>query len=87
MAATEIDIEEPYRHREPLLLFLARRTAYPEVALDLWAETFAQAAAGRRRFRGASEDEAAGWLYAIARRRLARYHRRERSECASSTGR
>lgn len=81
MAATRIDIEELYaRHREPLLLFLARRTADPQLALDLWAETFAEAAAGRSRFRGGSDDEAAGWLYGIARRRLALYYRRGRSE-------
>ena len=40
------------RHREELLLFLARRTADPQIALDLWAETFAQAVAGQRRYRG-----------------------------------
>ncbi len=45
-------------------MFLARRTADPEVALDLWGETFAQAVAGRRRYRGTTDEEAAGWLYA-----------------------
>lgn len=81
MAKAGIDIEALYvRHREPLLLFLARRTADPQVALDLWAETFAQAAAGRKRFRGDSDDEAAGWLYAIAQRQLALYYRRGRSD-------
>ena len=81
MAAAKIDIEALYAaHREPLLLFLARRTADPQVALDLWAETFAHAAAGLSRFRGRGDDEAAGWLYAIARRRLALYYRRGRCE-------
>lgn len=81
MAARRIDIEALYaQHREPLLLFLARRTADPQVALDLWAETFAHAAAGLTRFRGSGDDEAAGWLYAIARRRLALYYRRGRCE-------
>ena len=81
MAPTTIDLEALYaRHREPLLLFLARRTADPQVALDLWAETFAHAATGRRRFRGGTEDEAAGWLYGIARRRLAHYYRRGHAE-------
>ncbi len=81
MGAVTADIEALYaRHREPLLLFLARRTADPQVALDLWAETFAHAAAGRRRFRGRSEEEAAAWLYGIARRQLAMYYRRGRSE-------
>lgn len=82
--ARTIDIETLYAvHREPLLLFLARRTADPQVALDLWAETFAHAAAGLSRFRGAGDAggaEAAGWLYAIARRRLALYYRRGRCE-------
>jgi RNA polymerase sigma-70 factor (ECF subfamily) len=67
---------EVYRaeaHR--LLVFLARRTFDVEVARDMLAETFAQAFEKRRRFRGSTDAEAAGWLYAIARRRLARYAR------------
>ena len=76
-----LDLETLYaRHREPLLLYLARRTADPQVALDLWAETFAHAAAGRRRFRGSSDEEQAAWLYGIARRRLALYYRRGSAE-------
>jgi RNA polymerase sigma-70 factor (ECF subfamily) len=59
---------------------LVRRTADTEVALDLWAETFAQALAGRRRFRGTTDAEAAGWLFGIARRQLALYYRRGRAE-------
>jgi RNA polymerase sigma-70 factor (ECF subfamily) len=60
-------------HAEALLIFFTRRCFDPQVALDLTAETFAQAFASRRGFRGATDDEAAAWLYAIARRRLARY--------------
>jgi RNA polymerase sigma-70 factor (ECF subfamily) len=76
-----LDFDALYaRHRETLLMFLARRTADPEVALDLWAETFAQAVAGAHRYRGTSEEEAAGWLYGIARRQLALYYRRGRIE-------
>lgn len=72
-----LDIAALYdRHREPLLLFLVRRTTDPELALDLWAETFAQAVAGQRKFRGATDEEAAGWLYGIANRQLAYYYRR-----------
>src|SRR4051812_22716366 len=72
-----LEIDALYaRHREELLVFLARRTADPQIALDLWAETFAQAVAGGHRYRGTTEDEAAGWLYAIARRQLALYYRR-----------
>jgi RNA polymerase sigma-70 factor (ECF subfamily) len=76
-----MDVDALYaRHHDDLLLYLVRRTADPEVALDLWSETFAQAVAGRRKFRGKSEEEAAGWLYGIARRQLARYFRRGYAE-------
>lgn len=68
LRARAIDVEALYaRHRRELLVFFARRTADPEVALDVWAETFAQVVAGRQRYRGKSDDEAAAWLYAIAR--------------------
>jgi len=76
-----MDVEALHaRHHDDLLLFLVRRTADPEVALDLWSETFAQAVAGRRTFRGRTEEEAAGWLYGIAKRQLARYFRRGYAE-------
>ncbi len=60
---------------EPLLVFFARRTLDAHAAVDLCAETFAQAFAGRGRFRGRTDEEARGWLYAIASRQLARYLR------------
>ena len=64
-----MDVDALYaRHRDALLVFLVRRTADTEVALDLWAETFAQAVAGRRRYRGTTDAEAAGWLFGIARK-------------------
>jgi RNA polymerase sigma factor (sigma-70 family) len=76
-----LDVDVLYaRHHDALLLFLARRTADAEVALDLWAETFAQAVAGRHRFRGTTDAEEAGWLYGIARRQLALYFRRGHAE-------
>jgi RNA polymerase sigma factor (sigma-70 family) len=56
-----------------LLLFFTRRTFDAEAALDLTAETFAQAFASRGGFRGSSDEEAGAWLFAIARRQLARY--------------
>lgn len=59
-----------------LLVYFARRTFDVETARDLTAETFAQAFEHRRRFRGSSDAEAAGWLYGIARNLLARYARR-----------
>ena len=56
-----------------LLVYFARRTFDPQAALDLTAETFAQAFASRRSFAGRSDAEAAAWVFAIARRQLARY--------------
>ncbi len=77
----DLDVDALYaRHHDELLLFLARRTADAEVALDLWSETFAQAVAGRTKFRGTSDAEAAAWLYGIAKRQLARYFRRGYAE-------
>jgi RNA polymerase sigma-70 factor (ECF subfamily) len=68
------------RHHDELLLYLVRRTADAEVALDLWSETFAQAVAGRGKFRGRTDAEAAAWLYSIAKNQLARYFRRGYAE-------
>ena len=63
-------------HSRSILIFLTRRTYDPDTALDLTAETFARAFAGRRRFRGTTDDELAAWLFAIARHVLARFLRR-----------
>jgi RNA polymerase sigma factor (sigma-70 family) len=60
---------------QELLGFLVRRTFDVEVALDLTAETFAQAFEHRRRFRGQTDAEAEAWLYGIARHQLGRYAR------------
>jgi RNA polymerase sigma factor (sigma-70 family) len=57
-------------------VFFTRRTYDPEAALDLTAETFAQAFAARRRFRGHSDAEAGAWLFAIGSSQLTRYLRR-----------
>ena len=65
---------------QPLLVFLARRTLDAEVALDLWAETWAAAFAGRRRFRGDPAQAGRGWVYAIATRQYAMWVRRGRAE-------
>jgi RNA polymerase sigma-70 factor (ECF subfamily) len=53
-----------------LLSFFARRTLQAEVSIDLVAETFAE------QFRGASDDEAVGWIFGIARHELSAYFRR-----------
>ena len=76
-----LDVDVLYaKHREALLTWFVRRTADTQIALDLWSETFAQVVAGRRRFRHRGEDETAAWLYTIAKRQLARYHRRGDAE-------
>jgi RNA polymerase sigma factor (sigma-70 family) len=68
--------ERFYRHHsESLLVFFARRTLDADLALELTAETFAIAYAKRARFRGSTPEEAAGWLYAIGRNQLNRFHR------------
>lgn len=64
------------REARTVLVFIARRTLDPELALDLTAETFAQAFRGRRSFRGSTEMEERAWLFTIARRQISRYHRR-----------
>ena len=67
-------------HVEALLGFFARRVYDPQVALDLAAETFAQAFISRDRFRGSTEEQASAWLYRIARRQLSRFFRRAQVE-------
>jgi RNA polymerase sigma-70 factor, ECF subfamily len=75
------DIARLYdRHARALLAFLARRTAEPEAAVDLLAETFAAAFRDRRKFRGAADEDALGRLYGIARHQLASYFRCGRVE-------
>ncbi|MFN8149621.1 MAG: sigma-70 family RNA polymerase sigma factor [Solirubrobacterales bacterium] len=66
--------------REPLLRFFAQRVYDPQLALDLCAETFAQAFLKRLRFRGSVDPDATAWLYAIANRRLIDYYRRGEAE-------
>jgi len=61
------------REAELVLRFCARRVLDPETAVDLCAETFAQAFRSRRGFCGSTEVEARAWLLTIARRQVARY--------------
>ena len=61
------------RESELVLRFCARRVLDAETAVDLCAETFAQAFRGRRGFRGTTELEARAWLLTIARRQVSRY--------------
>jgi RNA polymerase sigma factor (sigma-70 family) len=79
--ADDGEFDELYRREsEGVLVFFARRTLDAEVALDLTAETFAQAYLGWRLLRGRSREERQAWLYTIARRQLSRYQRRGRVE-------
>jgi RNA polymerase sigma factor (sigma-70 family) len=61
---------------EGLLVFFARRTLDPQVALDLWAETLAAAFVARHRCRAPDATGRASWLYGIAHRQLALLVRR-----------
>ena len=63
------------RYAEDVLRFFARRTLDSESAAELTAETFAQAVVSRTLFRPRGLG-GAGWLYAVARHQLARFHRR-----------
>jgi RNA polymerase sigma-70 factor (ECF subfamily) len=75
-AASERLFADFYDELYPTVLrFFARRTRDGESAFDLTAETFAKAFEKREQFRGRTEEEAAAWLWSIARNELARYHR------------
>lgn len=63
----------------PILKYFARRVLDPHTAMDLTAETFAQAYRSRSRFRGDQGAEA-NWLFGIAKKQLALYHRRGAAE-------
>lgn len=61
---------------ESLLLYFSRRVVDAQTAMDLTAETFAQAIASRRNFRGDDLRDAQGWLFGIAKHLLHRYYRK-----------
>jgi RNA polymerase sigma-70 factor (ECF subfamily) len=65
---------------EAVVLFLTRRTLDGEVALDLTAETFAQAWRGWPGVREDSREEMRAWLFTIARRQLGHYLRRGQAQ-------
>jgi RNA polymerase sigma factor (sigma-70 family) len=73
-----------YEQLSPQVLrFFVRRTGDPHRAVDLTAETFARAFEHRRDFRGASDEQAAAWLWRIARNELAGYQRSRAVELAA----
>lgn len=65
------------RHILTVLAYAQRRTASPEDAADIAAETFARAFLARRRFRDTGAP-ATSWLIAIARNQVRRYLRHVR---------
>jgi DNA-directed RNA polymerase specialized sigma24 family protein len=58
------------RYAERMHGFFWRRTGDREAALDLTAETFAQAWISKRRFRDLAGGSAGPWLFTIAKRLL-----------------
>ena len=58
------------RHADAINRYLRRRTGDEQAALDLTAETFAQAWLSRERFRDELDGNAGPWLFAIARNKL-----------------
>lgn len=58
-----------------LLRFFATRLDNHQDAVDLTAETLASAYESRGKFRGSTADEAAAWVWSVARTKLARYWR------------
>lgn len=68
------------REGEAVLLFLARRTLDPEVAIELTAETFATALESWSRLGGLAPEAAHAWLLTVASRLYFRYLRKARVE-------
>jgi RNA polymerase sigma factor (sigma-70 family) len=60
-----------------------RQTRSETAALDLTAETFAQAWRSVRRFRDEADGSGAPWLFGIARNLLRQYHKHNRIETAA----
>lgn len=60
-----------------------RQTGSDSAALDLTAETFAQAWLSARRFRDLADGSGAPWLFGIARNLLRQYHKHNRIESAA----
>lgn len=84
MNRTADNIARMYDQRAAdVLRYIARRTPDPEVAVDLLAETFAQAIQQRLAFRGRTDGELMAWIFTIARSQLSAYWRRGQCERAA----
>jgi RNA polymerase sigma-70 factor (ECF subfamily) len=65
-----------YEQLSPSVLrFFARKTSDRQAAFDLVAETFSKAFEKRADFRGTTDEQAAAWMWSIARHELARFRR------------
>jgi RNA polymerase sigma-70 factor (ECF subfamily) len=64
-------------------VWFMRHTGSESAALDLTAETFAQAWHSLRRFRDLADGSGAPWLFGIARNLLRQYHKHNRIESAA----
>jgi RNA polymerase sigma factor (sigma-70 family) len=71
---------EIYRRHSPSIHAWLRARTRPDIALELTAETFCEAALSLRRFRDLSKGSALPWLYGITRNLLLRYLERQRAE-------
>ena len=60
-----------------------RQTGSDTAALDLTAETFAQAWYASKRFKDMADGSGAPWLFGIARNLLRQYHKHNRIETAA----
>ena len=60
-----------------------RQTGSDSAALDLTAETFAQAWHSSKRFKDMADGSGAPWLFGIARNLLRQYHKHNRIESAA----
>lgn len=65
---------------EDLLSFFVHRTVDTQIAFDLVSETFAEAIASRRKFKGNSFEDGRRWLFGIARNLMNNYFRRGQVE-------
>src|SRR5215211_2300747 len=63
--------------------WLLRQTGSESAALDLTAETFAQAWHASRRFKDMADGSGAPWLFGIARNLVRQYHKHNRIETAA----
>lgn len=77
MAPTSSDFVRIYRlHAQSMLTYYQRRLDDPELATDLLAETFAVAIERAEQYRGRSDAELSGWIWAIGRSLLREAERR-----------